>query len=84
MGYGKALPHNITRHAHPKPDQKHPTYPGPGHRGRLPRDDRQHPPPTVRRGQDDQPRRPLPATTPASEMSARAVGQREPGRRMPR
>ncbi len=67
--YGKAVPHHITRHAHPKARPETPeTTTRQAHRDRLPRDDRRHPPPTGRRERDDQLRRPLPPARPAHEM----------------
>ena len=53
--YGKALPHNITRHAHPKARPETPeTAPPAGHRDRLPRHDRRHPPRAGRRDETHQ------------------------------
>ena len=58
--YGPAVPHQITRHAHPKARPRDTrTATGAGDRDRLPATGRRHPPPAGRRRRTDRLRRPL-------------------------
>ena len=62
QSFGAAVPHTITRHAHPKARPETPTGAAAGDRDRLPGADRRRPPPAAAPRRTHRLPRPLPAT----------------------